>query len=102
MTQTERISHMEECLDDSRKAVCRLARALEEYHDIQGKIRELAGYYGSDDWKNDFADDEAGRLPPELKRGVLSEDAVYDLLNDNREIIDDMAEIIREQEALRI
>ena len=101
MTQIERISHMEKCLDDSRVAIDRLSRALEEYRNVQGKIRELEGYY-SGEWRNDFEDDEAGKLPPELKRGVLSEDAVYDLLSDDREIIDDMAGIIREREFLRV
>ena len=101
MTQIERISHMEKCLDDSRVAIDRLSRALEEYRNVQGKIRELEGYY-SGEWRNDFEDDEAGKLPPDLKRGVLSEDAVYDLLSDDREIIDDMAGIIREREFLRI
>ncbi len=98
MTQTERISHMEKCLDDSREAIDRLSQALETYHDVQGKIRELSGYYGGEEWRKDFEDDEAGKFPPDLKRGVLSEDAVYDLLSDNREILDDMAGIIREQE----
>ena len=101
MTQIERISHMEKCLDDSRVAIDRLSRALEEYRNVQGKIRELEGYYNGE-WRNDFEDDEAGKLPPDLKRGVLSEDAVYDLLSDDREIIDDMAGIIREREFLRI
>ena len=101
MTQIERISHMEKCLDDSRVAIDRLSRALEEYRNVQGKIRELEGYY-SGEWRNDFEDDEAGKLPPELKRGVLSEDAVYDLLSDDREILDDMAGIIREREFLRV
>ena len=101
MTQIERISHMEKCFDDSRVAIDRLSRALEEYRNVQGKIRELEGYY-SGEWRNDFEDDEAGKLPPELKRGVLSEDAVYDLLSDDREILDDMAGIIREREFLRV
>ena len=101
MTQIERISHMEKCLDDSRVAIDRLSRALEKYRNVQGKIRELEGYY-SGEWRNDFEDDEAGKLPPELKRGVLSEDAVYDLLSDDREILDDMAGIIREREFLRV
>ena len=102
MTQTERISHMEKCLDDSRKAVDSLAHALEMYRDVQGKLRELSSYYGGEEWRKDFADDEAGRLPAGLKRGVLSEDAVYDLLNDNREILDDMAGLIREREILNV
>ena len=97
MTQTERISHMENCLNDSRKAIDSLANALEMYRAVQGKITELSSYYDSEQWRRDFEDDEAGRLPADLKRGVLSEDAVYDLLNDNREILDDMAGIIRER-----
>ena len=38
-------------------------------------------------WKQDFADDEAGLLPPDLKRGVLSEDGVFDLLDEYREAL---------------
>ena len=47
---------------------------------IQKAIRILAEYYTSDEWKQDFADDEAGRLPKDLKRGVLSEDGLWNLL----------------------
>jgi hypothetical protein len=47
---------------------------------IQEALRILAEYYGSDEWKQDFADDEAGRLPKDLKRGVLSEDGLWNLL----------------------
>ncbi|MCR5599977.1 MAG: GNAT family N-acetyltransferase [Ruminococcus sp.] len=43
-------------------------------------LRQLSDYYSSDSWKRDFAADEAGLLPKELRRGVLSEDGIYDLL----------------------
>ena len=43
-------------------------------------LRTLSGYYGSAAWKRDFAADEAGLLPKSLRRGVLSEDGLYDLL----------------------
>ncbi|MBR4627209.1 MAG: DUF4298 domain-containing protein [Ruminococcus sp.] len=43
-------------------------------------LSALSSYYGSAAWKRDFAADEAGLLPKELKRGVLSEDGIYDLL----------------------
>ena len=43
-------------------------------------LRQLSDYYSSPTWKRDFAADEAGLLPEELKRGVLSEDGIYDLL----------------------
>ena len=42
--------------------------------------RALSAYYGSAAWKRDYAADEAGLLPPSLKRGVLSEDGIYNLL----------------------
>ena len=44
-------------------------------------LGELSEYYGSAAWKRDFAADEAGLLPQKLKRGVLSEDGIYNLLH---------------------
>ncbi len=47
---------------------------------LKEKVRLLEEYYESDKWKKDFADDEAGRLPKDLQRGVLSEDGIYNLI----------------------
>ena len=52
---------------------------------IKEDVAELSKYYGSELWKLDFAADEAGNLPPDLKRGVLSEDGIWNLLSDYRE-----------------
>ena len=49
-------------------------------------IELLGKYYGSELWKLDYAADEAGNLPPDLKRGVLSEDGLWNLLSDYREL----------------
>ena len=40
----------------------------------------LSDYYGSPEWKRNYAADEAGLLPSDFKRGVLSEDGIYNLL----------------------
>ena len=45
-------------------------------------LRILSDYQSSGKWRQDFARDERGELPPGLKRGVLSEDALYNLLAD--------------------
>lgn len=48
-------------------------------HDPE-KLRLLDVYYSSGAWREDYEADERGELPPDLKRGMLSQDALYDLL----------------------
>ena len=48
--------------------------------DLQGKCLLLEEYYTSGEWREDYEADEAGLFPVDLKRGVLSQDGVYDLL----------------------
>ena len=43
-------------------------------------LRRLLRYYEGGQWSRDYELDEAGLLPHDLKRGVLSQDGVYDLL----------------------
>ena len=81
MTQTERIAYMEALFDKSEGAVKRLESALEDFAKIENDIAKLKAYYDKD-WRKDFEADEAGKLPKDLKRGVLSEDGIYDLLSD--------------------
>ena len=82
MKQIERIAKMEALLDKITEVVRRLEQALDDFAALQPDIDELQAYYDSDDWRTDFEADEAGQLPKDLKRGVLSEDGVYNLLED--------------------
>ena len=84
--QIARIRQMERHLNAATAAVKRLDTALDKWEAVQEAIAALKGYYGSDLWRQDFADDEAGLLPDGLKRGVLSEDGIWDLLNDVNEL----------------
>ena len=86
MEQIERIRQMELRMERAAKAVIELSAALENYEAVQEDITALEQYYGSMVWKQDYADDEAGRLPTDLKRGVLSEDGIWNLLSDAREL----------------
>ena len=94
MEQIERITYYEGLLDRVSAANAGLERALAEYRDAQVAARALDAYYGSEEWKQDFADDEAGKLPRTLKRGVLSEDAAYDALGANRALLTQMLETV--------
>ena len=72
--------------DRTSEAVAELSAALDKYQAAQEAIATLSAYYGSNEWKQDFADDEAGLLPAGLKRGVLSEDGIWNLLAEVREL----------------
>lgn len=86
MTQVERIQYYESILEEAEAVICKLNETLENYHNLQEKIKELESYYGSPLWMKDFKDDEGGKFPKDLKRGVLSEDGVHNVLSDNRRL----------------
>ena len=92
MEQIDRITYMEQILDEATEAVSSLTEALEKYSAVQDKLQELNSYYSSEQWRQDFDDDSASKIPNNLKRGVLSEDAVYNLLSD----ITDLKERLKE------
>ncbi len=82
--QIRRIAYHEALLQKMEKELSKSgAQPMEPA--LRESVVKLAEYYESDDWKLDFADDEAGQLPKNLKRGVLSEDGIYNTLNAWRE-----------------
>ncbi len=97
--QIERIEKMEKLMDESVLAIRELEKSLNRFSRSQKKIDELADYYFSKDWTKDFEDDEKGRFPEELKRGVLSEDGIYNLLSDNDDLIKKMERFVKKQTA---
>ena len=90
----ERIEKMEAILREAEELLPELSAALERYASLQKDLQTLSDYYGSPDWFADLALDEEGLLPPGLKRGVLSEDGIYDLLEENSDMQDLMRELL--------
>ena len=84
LLQIERIKWMEQRFNHALAAI-KEASAV-SLKAIKEDVAELSKYYGSELWKLDLAADEAGKLPPDLKRGVLSEDGIWNLLSEYREI----------------
>ena len=78
--QIQRIAKYEEMMQEAERLINLHITSEEAYVKLHSLSQELETYYRSDEWKQDFADDEAGRLPKQLKRGVLSEDGIYNLL----------------------
>ena len=88
--QIGRISFYEDLLTQAEQALAgepSSESTAPEEADLAEKIRKLDSYYGSPEWRADFEADEAGAFG-DLKRGVLSEDAVYDLITEHSELME--------------
>ena len=82
------LSVMEGILDNATQKMDTLEKMIAEYEALQPEIQKLEAYYTSQQWKDDLAMDERGELPEGLKRGILSEDGIYNMLERNRELMD--------------
>ena len=80
--QIERIKKYESYMDEATL----LIRTDRNSDRLKYLISELEAYYESVKWRKDFENDEAGLLPKNLKRGVLSEDGINDLLDEYKEV----------------
>ena len=83
----EHICEMENILDRATQKMDELERSMAAFEELQPEIKKLEAYYTSQQWKDDLAMDEAGFLPENLKRGVLSQDGIWNMLERNRELI---------------
>lgn len=75
-----RVREMEDRYDELTRVLAGLDEAISEYKTFLPDLEALREYMESGQWKQDFEADEAGRIPAEVKRGVLSEDGLYELL----------------------
>ena len=94
MDQIERIKAMEEHLDKASQAVKALSEALDLYTEAMESIETIDDYLVSDEWQQDFNDSEAGKLPKDLKCGVLSADGIWNVVDSSRELNCQMLEIV--------
>ena len=84
--RTDRIAHYEEIMDRIIRIVKLDGITPGVYESVLPGLKELEAYYTSPEWQEDYAADEAGLLPEGLKRGVLSQDGISDLLDRFRDL----------------
>ena len=84
--RTDRIAHYEEIMDRIIRDVKMDGITPGVYESVLPELKELEAYYTSPEWQEDYAADEAGLLPVSLKRGVLSQDGISDLLDRFRDL----------------
>ena len=89
----ERIETNEERLDNLKIIIERLEKDLEDFKSNKADLILLKRYYGSKAWFKDKDAFEKGKIT-NVKAGVLSEDEVWNALEDLTELIAKMKEII--------
>ena len=90
----ERIEENEKRLDDVLSSVRKLEEALSLFKSNKDNLKKLNKYYGSKNW---FKDKEAleSKKITNIKAGVLSEDAVWNINEDIDDLIKEMKNIIK-------
>ena len=78
----QRIKDFEYKFNEVSRVLAALDMALDEFAGVKNYIDDLREYMESGQWKADFEADERGEIPSDIERGVLSEDGLYDLLDE--------------------
>lgn len=79
-------NQLESNLKDMKKSFSKRKRLLPEF-------KKLMKYYESEQWKKDYDDVNNWKLKPEWPHWVLSEDAIYDFYQEQKEICLEMKKL---------
>lgn len=88
----QRIQEMEEKLNHQVDMLRQLEEVAKAYEANQHEYQDLQDYYYSDQYMQDF--DAAGRGEyDKIPAGVLSEDAIYNLITDRQQVAIQLLEL---------
>ena len=89
----ERIQRMEDYLNDYAKTLEDTKKAVARLKEYQESYIQLRDYYSSQAYFDDLDLSNQADFPSDLPCGVLSEDAVYDLLDEHFQMGVELLEI---------
>jgi len=79
------IQKQEETLDKMDAFLDKIEKVTEEWKELQPEFLELMEYYQSSQWMKDYDAYGKGDLP-RMKCGMLSQDAVYNIISKQRTV----------------
>lgn len=79
---------MEKIFDDLKFSFEKSKEEFYKNKNLRRKLKVLTNYYENGKWLKDYQLDEENLLPKTLKRGILSQDGIYNFLSEveNREV----------------
>lgn len=81
-----RIRSLEALYEEWALLLPRMQAAQDEWRRARAKLDILRRYYFDGQWRHDFDADSQGRIPPDMPRGILCEDTLYDAFIAEREL----------------
>lgn len=90
--QCRNIDRMSKILLDRVRQIDEMEALLQEIDSTKAEFEELKEYFISSQRLNDIIDDENGEIPDSINRAALTQDELYNLLDDNHDIAIHMME----------
>ena len=93
MDKYAHITKMENIMVQQNETLKELNQLLDTIDAQREAYRNLLAYYYSEQRSKDLVDDENHLIPENIRRGVLSEDEIFDFIGDYRDTAIRMLEI---------
>lgn len=72
-----------ETYENYKELLAKVNEILDKLENEREDFDKLVEYYYSDQFKNDYDDSNEGKIDPSINQGILTEDAIYDLMGDD-------------------
>ncbi len=82
----ENVRKMEDILNKMNELQEKLTKAVDEWHQALPEYRQLVEYYSNPQWQKDYDASNKGLFPEDLPQGVLSEDAIYEVIGTQQDL----------------
>ena len=86
----ENINNMEKIFNELESSLKDMEKSFKNRKHLYPKFKKLMEYYDSEQWKKDYDDVNNGKLKPKWPHWILSEDAIYDFYEKQKELCEEM------------
>jgi len=84
------IDNMEKIFNELELSLKDMEKSFKKWKRLYPKFKKLIEYYDSEQWKRDYDDVNSGKLKPKWPHWILSEDAIYDYYEKQKELCEVM------------
>lgn len=85
-SRLQNISDMEDIFNNLESSLKDMKKSISKWNKSLPKFKKLMDYYESEQWKKDYDDVNTWKLKPQRPHWILSEDAIYDFYQEQKEL----------------